>query len=54
MRVPYLGHVVLFMRNSLGLPLVIALIVLLVIIEFILPLFREKKSEQEKEVKPQP
>jgi len=54
MRIPYLGHVVLFMRNSLGLPLVIALIILLVIIEFILPLFRRKKPEQEKEVQPQP
>lgn len=54
MRIPYLGHVVLFMRNSLGLPLVIALIVLLVIIEFILPLFKGKKPEQKKEVEPLP
>lgn len=54
MRIPYLGHVVLFMRNSLGLPLVIALIILLVIIEFIFPLFKGKKSEQQKEVQFQP
>jgi signal peptidase I len=49
MRIPYLGHVVLFMRNSLGLPLVIALIILLVAIEFILPLYRKKKPDQKME-----
>jgi signal peptidase I len=49
MRIPYLGHVVLFMRNSLGLPLVIALIIILVAVEFILPLIKKKKPEQETE-----
>ena len=43
MRIPWIGHIILFMRNSLGLPVIILLMVLLVIIEFILPLFRKKK-----------
>ncbi len=45
-RITYLGHVVLFMRNSLGLPLVIALIILLVAIEFVLPLYRKRKPDE--------
>ncbi len=47
MRIPWLGHVVLFMRNALGLPLVIALIMILVVVEFVLPLLR-KKTRPEK------
>jgi signal peptidase I len=55
MRIPWLGHLVLFMRNSIGLPIVIALIIILVIIEFIVPLLREKKPpEQHKEAQQQP
>jgi len=49
MRIPYLGHVVLFMRNSLGLPLVIALIIILVAVEFVLPLIKKKKPERKTE-----
>jgi len=50
-RIPWVGHIVLFMRNSIGLPIVIALILIIVIIEFIVPLLRGKKpSEQQKEV----
>lgn len=45
MRIPWLGHVVLFMRNSVGLPLVLILIILLVIIEFIIPLLRKRRSK---------
>ena len=44
MRVPLLGHVVLFMRNSVGLYVVVGLVVLLVAFEFVLPLLRGKKS----------
>jgi signal peptidase I len=47
MRVPWVGHVVLFMRNSIGLPLVVALIILIVIVEFIIPILREKKSHEQ-------
>jgi signal peptidase I len=50
MRIPWLGHLVLFMRNSIGLPIVIALIIIIVIIEFVFPLLRRKKpTEQQKE-----
>jgi flagellar basal body-associated protein FliL len=43
----------------MGLPIIIALIILLVIVEFIVPLFRGKKapaaeSEQQKETQQQP
>ncbi len=48
MRVPWFGHITLFMRNNpWGLPLVIALILLLVIIEFIIPLIREKRRPEQ-------
>ena len=54
MRIPWFGHLVLFMRNSVGLPIVIALIIIIVILEFVLPLIRGKKpSEQQKEAQPQ-
>jgi signal peptidase I len=54
MRIPWLGHIVLFMRNSIGLPIVIALIIILVIVEFIVPLLRGKEpSEQQKEAQQQ-
>jgi signal peptidase I len=54
MRIPWLGHVVLFMRNSIGLPLIIALIIIIVIIEFVVPLLREKKPpEQQKKAQQQ-
>jgi signal peptidase I len=59
MRIPWVGHIVLFMRNSVGLPIVITLIILLVIIEFVAPLLRGKKApaaepEQQKETQQQP
>jgi signal peptidase len=54
MRVPLLGHVVLLMRNPAGIFVVILLVILLVIFEFVAPMFRRKKSpndstEREKE-----
>lgn len=54
MRVPWVGHIVLFMRNSVGLFIVVAIVVLLVVVEFVLPILREKKPaaaspEQQKE-----
>jgi signal peptidase I len=42
MRVPWLGHIVLFMRDSLVVPLVVLIIVVLVFVEFVLPIFRNK------------
>jgi hypothetical protein len=44
MRVPWVGHIVLFMHDyNRGVPLIIALIILLIVLEFILPIFRRKK-----------
>ena len=56
MRIPWFGWITLFMRgNSLGLPLVIAFIFLLVIIEFIIPAIRDnRKSKQKSEIPPPP
>ncbi len=54
MRIPWLGWVTLFMRdNSRGLPVVIGLILLLIVIEFIIPILREKKPEQQNPMQPQ-
>jgi signal peptidase I len=49
MRIPYFGWVTLFLRNNpWGLPLVIGLIMLLVILEFVIPLIRKAaKAEDE-------
>jgi signal peptidase I len=55
MRIPWLGHLVLFMRNSIGLPIIIMLIIIIVIVEFVIPLLREKMpSEQQKKEQQQP
>ena len=50
MRIPWVGHFVLFMRNGIGLPLVIGIIIILVIIEFIIPIVRSKKDDSQQEV----
>jgi signal peptidase I len=49
MRVPYFGWITLFLRNNpWGLPVIIGLIMLLVILEFVIPIIRkESKKEQE-------
>ena len=49
MRIPYFGWITMIMQeSSWGLPLVIALIMLLVIVEFVIPILREKTPKQEK------
>jgi signal peptidase I len=48
LRIPWIGHLALFMRDSSGIYLIIALIAILIIIELIIPVFREKKPEDEK------
>jgi signal peptidase I len=53
MRIPWLGQIVLFMRNSLGLPIVIALIIILVIVEFVAPVLKGKKTPQQQSQAPQ-
>ncbi|MCW3995431.1 MAG: hypothetical protein NWE98_04695 [Candidatus Bathyarchaeota archaeon] len=46
MRIPWFGWITLFMRsNSWGLPLVIALILLLIVLEFVIPIIRGRKTE---------
>ncbi len=46
MRIPWLGWITLFMRNTaLGVPVIIALILLLVVIEFVIPILRKKPKE---------
>ena len=58
MRIPWVGHIALFMnprQNPWGLPIVIALIILIVILEFVVPLMREKKpAEQQEKTRQQP
>lgn len=44
MRIPWIGHVVLFMRGTYGVPLVIIIILLLVIVELFIPYLRSKKK----------
>jgi signal peptidase I len=46
MRIPWFGWITLFMRsNSWGLPVIVALIVLLVVVEFVVPIVRGKKEQ---------
>ena len=54
MRIPWVGHLVLFMRNSVGLPIVVALIIIIVILEFVFPLMKKAPSEPQKEAQQQP
>jgi signal peptidase I len=42
-RIPWVGHLALFMRNSSGVYLIIALIIILIIIELLIPMVRRKK-----------
>lgn len=53
MRIPWIGHIVLFMRNSVGLPIVVSLIIIIVILEFVLPLMKEKKPHAEQKTSQQ-
>jgi signal peptidase I len=45
MRIPYFGHVTLFLNapeNSWALPVIIALILLLIVVEFVIPILRKE------------
>lgn len=46
LRIPWIGHLALIMRNSTGVYLIIALIIILVVIELLIPVFRGKKPEK--------
>ena len=48
LRIPWFGWITIFIRDDpLGLPAIILIIMLIVILEFVLPIFREKKPQQE-------
>jgi signal peptidase I len=49
MRIPWLGHVALFMRNSTGILVILVLIIVLIIIEFAIPAVTGKKPADEKD-----
>jgi signal peptidase I len=52
MRIPWFGHITLFLRgNPWGLPVVIALIMVLLLVEFILPYAKKKSQQQVQETK---
>ena len=53
MRIPWFGWVALIMQqSSWGLPLVIGLIVLLVVVEFVIPILKEKRKSAQQKDKP--
>ncbi len=54
MRIPLFGHITLFLKdNPWGLPVVIGLILLLLIIEFIIPIIKAKSSKPEEKTEPE-
>jgi signal peptidase I len=53
LRIPYIGWLALWMRDSTGIYLILGLIAILIIIELILPIFRGKKPKPEKEENPE-
>jgi len=52
MRIPWVGHIALFLHNSSGIFIIIVLIIILVIVEFVIPAFtgKEAKAEQKEDV----
>jgi signal peptidase I len=44
MRVPSVGNIVLFMRNSAGIIIAVAIAVLLIVLEFVIPVLKRKKT----------
>lgn len=44
LRIPWIGHIALFMRESYGIFVIIILIAILVIVEFIFPVFSSEES----------
>jgi signal peptidase I len=53
LRIPYIGWLALWMRDSTGIYLILGLIAILIIVELILPIFRDKKPKPEKEENPE-
>lgn len=51
LRIPWIGHIALFMRNSSGIYIIAILIIILVVLEFIIPEFSSKKAEDKQDEK---
>lgn len=49
MRIPWIGHIALFMRNSSGVYIIAILIIILVVVEFIIPMVSKGKKEVQHE-----
>ena len=49
LRIPWIGHIALFMHNSFGLYIIIILLIVFVIVEFVVPEFRGKEEAEQKE-----
>jgi hypothetical protein len=47
MRIPWVGHLALFMHNSSGIFLIAIIIIILLVIEIIIPIFTGKETETE-------
>jgi len=47
MRIPWLGHLALFMHNSYGIYIVVTLLIIMIVIEFILPALSSKETQTE-------
>ncbi|MCK5627919.1 hypothetical protein KAI12_00495 [Candidatus Bathyarchaeota archaeon] len=45
LRIPWIGHIVLLMHNSVGVPLIIVLTVLLLVVEFVVPILGSKRAK---------
>jgi signal peptidase len=48
MRIPWVGYLALYMRDTWGVYTIVAVIVLLIVIEFLIPEFRDKKKPEKK------
>jgi hypothetical protein len=55
MRIPWIGHIAIFMHDALGvnnsyiaIPIVVLLIILLIILEFVIPLLKRKPTVQQR------
>ena len=48
LRIPWVGNIALFMRSSIGVPLVILIILLLIVVEFLIPSLQCKTKSHDK------
>lgn len=51
MRIPWFGHITLFLRNNpWGLPAIVTIIIALLVIEFIFPIFKDRRKQQQQNI----